>query len=109
MTELNVLLSSRFHSTFSDFVGSGNKMSSYVIQSQNFKGERKKEITISDAKLGYLEMWYGKQISSHQQITFVHYQPRLGTGKPFRLTQHTKVKVKVKSLSRVQLSATRGL
>ena len=44
MTELNVLLSSHFHSTFSDFVGSGNKMSSYVTQSQNFKGERKKEI-----------------------------------------------------------------
>ena len=51
MTELNVLFSSHFHSTFSDFVGSGNKMSSYVTQSQNFKGERKKEITISDAKL----------------------------------------------------------
>ena len=109
MTELNVLSSCCFHSTFSDFVGSGNKMSSYVFQSQNFKGERKKEITISDAKLGYLEMWYGTQMSPHQQVTFVRYQPRLGTGKPFWLTQHTKVKVKVKSLSRVGLFATHGL
>ena len=42
--------------------------------------------------IGYLEMWYGIQMSSHQQVTFVHYQPRLGTEKPFRLTQHTKLR-----------------
>lgn len=36
-------------------------------------------------------MWYGIQMSSQQQVTFVHYQPRSGAGKTFRLTQHTKL------------------
>lgn len=80
-----------FHSTFLNlFVQEINvELCDSVSE---FQGREKREITISDANYDRIpEMWYGIQMSSHQQVTFVHYQPRLGIENSFRLTQYTKL------------------